>query len=91
MQVQIMQKNTKKWKKCNLQRKREGGEDKKGRSKEDEHVEVEKGPEDSLLRPGDLLVHGLVDVPLAVDVGVVHTLCSSNLPAVVQPGLLAAR
>ena len=55
------------------------------------HVEVEKGPEGSLLRPGDVLVHGLVDEPLAVDVGVVHTLQSSILPAVVQPGLLASK
>ena len=29
-------------------------------------VEVEKVPEGRLLRPGDVLVHGLVDVPLAV-------------------------
>ena len=36
-------------------------------------------------------MHGLVDVPLAVDVGVVHTLQSSILPAVVQPGLLASK
>ena len=49
-------------------------------------VEVEKGPDGSVLRPGDVLVHGLVDVPLAVDVGVVHTLQSSNILADVQPG-----
>ena len=49
-------------------------------------VELEKGPEGSSLRPGDVLVHGLVDVPLAVDVGVVHTLQSSIPPADVKPG-----
>ena len=43
-------------------------------------VELEKGPE------GDVLVHGLVDVPLAVDVGVVHTLQSSIPPANMNPG-----
>ena len=49
-------------------------------------MEVEKGPDGSELRPGDVLVHGLVDEPLAVDVGVVHTLRSSILLAVVKPG-----
>ena len=49
-------------------------------------VELEKGPDGSSLRPGDVLVHGLADVPLAVDVGVVHTLQSSILPADVNPG-----
>ena len=34
------------------------------------------GPDGSLLRPVDVLVHGLVDEPLAEDVGVVHTLQS---------------
>ena len=46
-------------------------------------VEAEKGRDGSLL---DVLVHGLVDEPLAVDVGVVHTLQSSILLADVQPG-----
>ena len=54
-------------------------------------VEVEKGPDGSLLRPGDVLVHGLVDEPLAVDVGVVHTLQPSILLADVQPGQLATK
>ena len=41
------------------------------------HVEVTNGgPDGSLLRPVDVLVHGLVDEPLAEDVGVVHTLQS---------------
>ena len=55
------------------------------------HVEVEKGPEGSLLRPGDVLVHGLVDEPLAVDVGLVHTLQSSIPLADVHPGQLASK
>ena len=55
------------------------------------HVEVEKGREGSLLRPGDVLVHGLVDEPLAVDVGVVHTLQSSIPLPDVQPGQLATK
>ena len=42
-----------------------------------------------LLRPGNGLVHGLVDEPLAVDVGVVHTLQSSIQLADVNPGQLA--
>ena len=52
----------------------------------DLRVEVEKGPDGSELRPGDVLVHGLIDEPLAVDVGVVHTLQSSILRANVKPG-----
>ena len=51
-------------------------------------MEVEKGPDSSLLRPSDVLVHGLGHEPLAVDVGVVHTLQSSILLADVQPGQL---
>ena len=51
-------------------------------------MEVEKGPDGSLLRPY-ALVHRLVDEPLAVEVGVLHTLQSSILLAVVQPGQLA--
>ena len=54
-------------------------------------VELEKGPEGSSLRPGDVLVHGLADVPLAVDVGVVHTLQSSINLADVHPGQLAKK
>ena len=54
-------------------------------------VEMEKGPDGSSLRPGDVLVHGLVDVPLAVDVGVFHTLQPSILPADVKPGQLAKK
>ena len=52
-------------------------------------VEMEKGPDGSSLRPGDVLVHGFVDVPLAVDAGVVHTLQYSILSADVNPGQLA--
>ena len=54
-------------------------------------VDIEKGPDGSLLRPGDVLVHGLVDEPLAVDVGVVHTLQASIKIADVQPGQLAKK
>ena len=36
-------------------------------------VEVEQDTDGSSFRPGDVLVHGLVDEPLAVDVDVVHT------------------
>ena len=54
-------------------------------------VEVEQGPDGSSLRPGDVLVHGLADEPLAVDVGVVHTLQTSVLLADVHPGQLAKK
>ena len=54
-------------------------------------VELEQGPEGSSLRPGDVLVHGLDAEPLAVDVGVVHTLQSSINLADVQPGQLARK
>ena len=48
-------------------------------------------PDGSLLRPADVLVHGLDDEPSAVDVGVVHTLQSSVKLADVQPGKLAKK
>ena len=51
-------------------------------------MEVEKGPDGSLPRPGDVLVHGLVDESLPVDVG---TLQQSILLAVVQPGQRATK
>ena len=50
------------------------------------HVDIKKGPDGSLLWPGAALVHGLIDEPLAVDVGVVHFLQSSIKSAEVQPG-----
>ena len=49
-------------------------------------VEVEKGP--GLLRPADVLVHGL-GAPLAVDFAVVHPLQPSANLAEVHPGKLA--
>ena len=57
----------------------------------DLRVELEQGPGGSPLRPGDVLVHGLDADPLAVDVGVVHTLQSSINSADVQPGPLAKK
>ena len=55
------------------------------------HVDIEKGPNGSLLRPGAVWVHGLVDEPLVVDVGVVHSLQSSIKLVEVQPGKLAKK
>ena len=55
------------------------------------HVDVEKGPGGTLLRPADVFVQGLVDEPLAVDVGVVHSLPSSIKIAEVQLGKSAKK
>ena len=49
-------------------------------------VEVEKGP--GMLRPADVLVHGL-GAPLAVDFAVVHPLQPSANLEEVHPGKLA--
>ena len=54
-------------------------------------VEVEKGPDGSLERPADVLVHGLERSPVAVDFSVVHALQPSSSLADVHPGRLAAQ
>ena len=54
-------------------------------------ADIEKGPDGSLLRPGDVVVHGRFDEPLAVDVGVVHSLQSSTKIAENQPGDMAKK
>ena len=53
------------------------------------HVELERGPEGSSLRPADVLVHGLEGQPVAVDFAVAHTLQSNINLADVQPGQVA--
>ena len=52
-------------------------------------VELEKGPEGSILRPADALVQGLDVSPIAVDFSVVHTLQTSASLADMRPGKLA--
>ena len=47
-------------------------------------VDLEKGPEGSILRPADALVQGLDNSPIAVDFSVVHTLQTSDM----RPGKL---
>ena len=54
-------------------------------------VDVEKSPGGDVAAACRCLVHGLVDKPLPVDVGVVHSLQTSNKIAEVQPGRLAAK
>ena len=54
-------------------------------------ADIEKGPDGSLLRPDDVVVHGRFDEPLAVDVGVVHSLQSSTKIAENQPGDMAKK
>ena len=53
------------------------------------HVELEKGPEGSILRPADALVQGLDNSPIAVDFSVVHTLQTPVSLADMRAGKLA--
>ena len=54
-------------------------------------VELEKGPEGSILRPADALVQGLDVSPVAIDFSVVHTLQVSAPLADMRPGRSAKK